>query len=114
MSAHEFPRSARLLSAADYASVFRNSRRFSGQYVTILAHKSGQPARLGLAIAKKKAKRAIDRNRLKRLIRESFRYRRCQLHGVELVVMNKDGAVKASNAEIAGELHTLMTRIAPN
>ena len=30
-------------------------------------------ARLGLAIPKKNAKRAIDRNRIKRLVRETFR-----------------------------------------
>ena len=30
-------------------------------------------SRLGLAIPKKKARRAIDRNRIKRLIREAFR-----------------------------------------
>lgn len=33
-----------------------------------------EPARIGITIAKRWAKRAVDRNRLKRIVRESFRH----------------------------------------
>jgi len=114
VSAYDFPRSVRLLTAADYAGVFRHSKRYSGRYVTILAHSTGKPARLGLAIAKKKAKRASDRNRLKRLTRESFRHRRFQLHGFEMVVMNRENADKAASHLIRKELDRLLRQIAPD
>lgn len=44
-------------------------------------------ARLGTAVAKKILKRAVDRNRVKRLIRESFRLKQHDLAGLDLVVM---------------------------
>jgi len=44
-------------------------------------------ARLGLAVAKKCAKRAVDRNRLKRLARESFRQHKQSLAGFDIVLL---------------------------
>lgn len=38
------------------------------------ATSSAEPLRLGITIAKRWAKRAVDRNRLKRIVRESFRH----------------------------------------
>lgn len=43
-------------------------------------------ARLGLVIGKKLLKRAVDRNRLKRILRERFRQRRIGLPAFDLVV----------------------------
>lgn len=47
----------------------------------------GSSARLGTAVAKKVLKRAVDRNRVKRLVRESFRLKQHDLAGLDLVVM---------------------------
>ena len=69
------------------------------------------PARLGLAIAKKRAKRAVDRNRIKRVARESFRCHRHRLAGVELVVMNRDDAVKSDDVRLRAALDKLLERI---
>lgn len=44
-------------------------------------------ARLGLAIAKRAVPSAVDRNRIRRLIRESFRYRQSKLVGLDIVVV---------------------------
>ena len=107
-----FPRSARLLTAAEYTVVFRKSRRFSDRYWTVLVRSDAQgQARLGLAIAKKRAKRAVDRNRIKRVARESFRCHQHQLQGCELVIMNRDGADKVDAATLRLSLDTLMSRI---
>ena len=43
-------------------------------------------ARLGLVVGKKLLKKAVDRNRVKRIVRENFRLRRCQLPAYDLVV----------------------------
>jgi len=42
--------------------------------------------RLGLVVGKKLLKRAVDRNRLKRIIREQFRLRRSRLPAFDLIV----------------------------
>lgn len=46
-------------------------------------------ARLGLVVAKRNVKLAVARNKLKRLIRESFRRQQVQLNGLDVVVVVK-------------------------
>lgn len=52
-------------------------------------------ARLGLVVAKKHLKRAVDRNRFKRLVRESFRAHQQQLEGLDVVVLARSGALRS-------------------
>jgi len=53
-----------------------------------------------LAIAKKSIAKAIERNRIKRLIRESFRANQVLLQGLDVVVLAKKGLQDKSNNEI--------------
>ncbi len=66
------------------------------------------PARLGLAISKKCAKRAVDRNRIKRVTREWFRT--SDLHGIDVVVTGKHGLAALSSAELRSSLDALHRR----
>ena len=72
------------------------------------------PARLGMAVAKKCAKRAVDRNRLKRLARESFRQHKHSLAGFDIVLLARHASVTASNAELLKSLENHWTRILKN
>jgi ribonuclease P protein component len=64
----------------------------------VLARINGlEHARLGLAVSKKKLKRAVDRNRLKRVIRESFRSHQTMLTGLDLVVVNRGADMSDNN-----------------
>ncbi len=109
VDSNSFPRSARLLSPSAYSAVFssRKNIRLSDSYWTVLAVRNSiDPsfARLGLAISKKRARRAVDRNRLKRLVRESFRQSRDSLKGYDIVVMNRDRCVHTGNKELQSAL----------
>ena len=53
--------------------------------------------RLGMAISKRKCSKANGRNRLKRVIRESFRLNRDQIGGLDIVVLNRSAAATANN-----------------
>lgn len=78
----------RLREAAAFRRVFADPRRFPGKGFTVLARRGITPvARLGLAISKRSAARAVDRNRLKRIVRESFRLWARELPPVDLVVL---------------------------
>jgi len=63
-----------------------------------------------MAVAKKRAKRAVDRNRLKRIVRESFRLKKAELEGIDMVVMNRDHSIKASNSELRDSLIRLFEK----
>jgi ribonuclease P protein component len=43
---------------------------------------------LGLAVSKKYCRLAVQRNTIKRIIRESFRKNKDKLHGFDIVVLN--------------------------
>lgn len=91
--AQGFPRAARLTEAADYSRVFKRSRkRSSDRWLTLLAaeNSQGRP-RLGLAVSRKAAKSAVARNRIKRLVRESFRLHQQQLPALDIVVVARPG-----------------------
>lgn len=69
-----------------------------------LARQNGiNQARLGLAVPKKHIPRSVDRSKLKRIIRESFRLRKKQLAGNDIVVVVK-GAVSFKNKVIESGL----------
>ena len=69
-------------------------------------------ARLGLAIAKKHVKLAVDRNRIKRVIRESFRYNRQQISGLDLVVLGRAGTASLTNKQLFSSLESHWKRLA--
>jgi len=78
------------------------SANLSNQQITDLAVIDTEivTARLGLAISKKNAKRAVDRNRIKRIIRESFRLNLQTLPPIDMVVMAKPVTKNADNQQI--------------
>ena len=70
-----------------------------------------QAARIGLIIARRHVRRAVDRNRLKRLIRESFRHRREILAGLDIVILARPGAGQVDNEQVFNHLDRLWQKL---
>lgn len=104
-----FDKSLRLLNANDYKSVFDDATfKLSQKEILILARPNGmQTPRLGLVIAKKSAKQATQRNRIKRVARESFRLQQHHLPGVDTIVLARRGLDRLDNVT----LHSLYDRL---
>jgi len=101
------------LRAADFDNVFQNGQRSGDPFFTVLFYSNNlSGARLGFAISRQKVRLAVGRNRLRRLVRESFRKRAASLPSVDLVVLARDKARAATNREIFASLESHWARIA--
>lgn len=112
-STNSFTKSHRLLKPKDFKQVFdhtslkiHTSHLLFFVYIPVnLADVETFNSRLGLAFAKKKIKRAHERNRLKRLLREYFRHYHYQLPcAVDIVVIAKQDITNYCNADLTRQI----------
>jgi len=102
---NRFTQNNRLPDAAAFGRVFDRATRSRDEFFTVLCRRNKQSiARLGLAISKKHCRKATARNRIKRIIRESFRQQQALLAGLDVVVMNRPAAAMASSRQISDSL----------
>lgn len=96
----------RLLQAAEFQKVFDGAKykiHQSGFMLLAVPH-TNTIARLGFVVAKRKVRRAHERNRIKRLARESFRLNHANLPALDIILMAKPDAQLLSNAELQQQL----------
>ncbi len=102
-------RDRKILKAREYAHVFKKGKLLTGKYWQVIAQPAPK-AQLGLAISKKICRSAVDRNRLKRIVRETFRLQQQYLGSWAFVVMARKSK-PAKNAVLATELLNLLKKI---
>ena len=103
-----FPRTAKLLGPDHYRLVFdRPEYKVSSSAFLLLAAPGTTPvSRLGVVVAKKNIRRAVKRNRIKRLVREHFRHHPFD-EAIDLVVLARSGADQMDNPRVWQELDRL-------
>jgi ribonuclease P protein component len=108
-----FGKSMRLLSSNDFQNVFNDAPlRTSHQHFLLLARRNQlNVPRLGLVIAKKHIRLAVDRNRMKRLIRETFRVKQQQLIGIDVIVLARKGMNDVANTALIEQLNGQWQRL---
>ena len=108
-----FPPDRRVRRKLDFESAYKRGRRFSDGLFTMTVRANGLTGpRLGLAIAARTIGNAVARNRLRRLIRESFRHVQHRLPAADIIVGAKIGARNAPDPMRRQSLSALWNKIA--
>ena len=83
-----FSHACKLTKPAEFDRVFASKlRAVAGQFTALAAQNGLDHARLGLAIPRHRVRTAVARNRIKRMVRESFRMHQQRLGGMDVVVV---------------------------
>lgn len=112
MQNQTFSPKKRLLSSSYFNRVFEKpNTRVSGKNLVLLARMNNvSHARIGFIIAKKNIKAAVHRNRVKRILRESFRTNQNLLSNQDIIIIARQGLGDIGNLEIAEYMASLWIR----
>lgn len=104
-----FSKKLRLCSAAEFKAVFgKADYKVSSRCLLVLANRNAFPfPRLGLVISKKNISLAVERNRIKRVLRAAFRANQGLLEGLDIVILARSGLGDMENLA----LHQSITRL---
>ena len=96
MSLMSFPKDSRLLHRPEFQRTMNGGVKVVCPLVVLLAVPSRRnKCRLGIIVSKRVSKRAHDRNRIKRYIRESFRISDIKSKNMDLVIIARSGSESA-------------------
>ncbi len=105
-------RSRRVRKASEFDEAFATGRGHAGRYLVLRYRRGGNAARrVGVIASKRTFRRAVDRARAKRLLREAFRLSRGMLaDDVDLVLVARRRILEATCRDVRRELVKLVER----
>ena len=107
-----FPRRARIIKTDDFSSVFNFRKRISGHFLAIHYQQNqlGWP-RLGLVVIKKTTRLSVDRNYMKRVLRELFRGQQARVKSLDLIIRVKKTFNSADFPAVEKEFVELLAKL---
>ena len=112
MTSLRFSKQAKLLKTDEFSSVFNFRKRISAHYLVMHYQPNSQEqARLGLVVGKKTCKLAVDRNYMRRVLRELFRTQQHQISHVDLVVRVQKKFDRVNFSQIKQEFDSLLLKL---
>lgn len=103
----DFPKEARLAKRAEFLRVYEQGRRIEGRYMTAFFLPNGRDIqRVGITATKKAIGKAHDRNRAKRLLRETFRLSKAELN---ILPVKYDWVLNARRSILRAKLEKPLT-----
>lgn len=104
-----------LKSSHEFQGVYKTGKRFDSRYMTVFALKNTTDTdRFGLTASRRVAKNAVDRNRMKRMLREAVRSvslqsREAALARYDFVINAKKSLLAVKTSVPAAELALILT-----
>lgn len=92
--------------------MFRTGRRVEGSYLQLIVAPANGIGRIGFVIGRKTLARAVDRNRIRRKLREVLRAQRAALRAYDIIVRVKRAASRADQDAATAEARLLLETLA--
>ena len=106
-----FSNSARVKKPYEFQATRREGYKFSSPYFYCYVQAKQQPhPRIGITISKRQVRFAVNRNRLKRIIREWFRLNQEQLESGDWIFIVTQRALQATPNQIRKTLAVCMQK----
>jgi ribonuclease P protein component len=106
-----FTKAQRLLKPAEFKHVFdQRQSQHNALFGVYTARNTLNHARVGLVVSKKVSKRAVVRNKIKRLVRESFRLQQAALGSIDFVIVAKTPLADVATDTITTTLQPLWSK----
>ncbi|KGM56744.1 hypothetical protein N799_02315 [Lysobacter arseniciresistens ZS79] len=123
MTSTRFPRTARVRARSDFDRIFKHGRRVALPVLALhwlrpapegeaadAGGTAASGARLGLAVSRKVDRRAVGRNRIKRVLRDCFRQYRGQVADGDYVVVARPAAAQCDGPQLREAFLNLLRR----
>jgi len=101
----------RLKTPAQYKSVYQSKQWGGSKYHTFNVLADQGENQLGVTVSKKVSKLAVDRNRIKRQIKDFYRHHQSDLRNTKLVITAKPSCNNANDHERLASLQELWTKV---
>jgi ribonuclease P protein component len=107
-----YSRRHRFAARGAFAPALRSSRKLRGRFAIIhVATAPSEASRLGIALTRRLVPEAVDRNRVKRLVRETFRRHAAKHAGFDCVVALRGRFDRADEGQLVSEIRGLLDRL---
>lgn len=102
----------RLRGVGAFEAVFKTGARHDGHFLQVIAAPAAQsPGRVGFVIGRKMMRRAVDRNRLRRCLRECARAARPAIEAFDIILRVKRIVPSADISAATAESQRLLARL---
>jgi len=108
-----FSRKQRLTQQTEFDAVFGQAKKINHRFLLALYIKNQfKQGRLGIIVGKRVSKSAVTRNRIKRLVRESFRKTQNRLQGLDIIVLIRQHCPVDDNTQLKEAIDQLWEKFA--
>lgn len=114
MTGKRYPRSLRLLTPADFKRVMDGAvfKASQGSFLLLARPSESGNSRIGFIIAKKKVRLAVDRNRIKRCVRDDFRLMNSELPAMDIVFLARQDLSVIDNTTLHDNCRDALRKLA--